>query len=388
MFAKIPNARIAAIRAAVPSQEKRIEDELEFYGGSLKKAMRAKAMIGSDRRRLAWPGQTASDLCFAAAKKLLLAHQSVRNETDAIIFVSQSPDHDLPATACILQEKLSLPQTCAAFDVNQGCAGYVYGLWLASSLINSGCRHVLLLAGDACCRTRDVRNRVIAPIFGDGGSATLVSMDEKAPALTFSIGTDGSGFDDIIVPAGRSRLPFSADFCSNRLFFEDIHDKQGFPWRLSDTYMDGQAVFAFTLGVVPAHIREFLGKTGTRADEIDHFVLHQANRQIIAEIAKKAGLPLDRTPSESFSRYGNLSSASIPAALCDLFGASGSSGRARILLCGYGVGLSWASCLWDASDCDCSPVLDVPPPADKDATQECQIEFWRRKIMGETNADE
>ena len=138
MFAKIHGARIAAIRAAVPTQKICIEDELEYYGGSLKKAQRAKAMIGIDRRRPAWPGQTASDLCYAAASSLLADHPDVKENIDALIFVSQSPDYPLPATACILQERLGLPQTCAAFDVNQGCAGFVYGLWLASSLASSG----------------------------------------------------------------------------------------------------------------------------------------------------------------------------------------------------------------------------------------------------------
>lgn len=381
MFTKIPHAAIRAVRCAVPDREMRIEDELEYYDGSLKKAQRARLMIGTDRRRLAWPGQTASDLCHAAAEALLAAHPECKSTVDALIFVSQSPDYDLPATACILQDRLGLPQGCAAFDVNQGCAGYVYGLWLAASLVNSGLRHVLLLVGDRPYRERDRRNRVIAPIFGDGGSATLVSRAEGAPPLTFSIGTDGAGYGHIILPVGRTRVPFSANFEENRPFFEDVTDDRGVPWRSIDTYMDGQAVFGFTLRVVPDHIVRFLKEAGASVAEVDHFVLHQANRQIISEIVKKAGLPAEKTPSETFSRYGNLSSASIPAVLCDLFGERGSTGREKLLLCGFGVGLSWASCLWETENCDCAPVINVPRPAEP-PTPAAWMESWRQHIRG------
>lgn len=382
MFAKIHGARIAAIRAAVPTQEVHIEDELEYYGGSLKKVQRVKNMIGTDCRRLAWPGQTASDFCYAAAEAILKAHPDKRQKIDAIIFVTQSPDFDLPATACILQNRLNLPQSCAAFDVNQGCAGFVYGLWLGASLVSTGCENALVLAGDTPANPRDVRNRVIASIFGDGGGAALISRDEKAPALYFSIGTDGEGYEHLIVPVGRCRIPFSRTFEENRELWDDIEGKEGFPWRLNETFMDGSAVFAFTMRVVPDHINSFIQESGIPKDSIDYFAFHQANRQIITEIAKKAQLPLDKVYSETFSRYGNLSSASIPAVLCDLFGEAGTTGKSRLLLSGYGVGLAWASCIWDAENCDCAPVLDVPAPENWENARETMINYWRDKLGG------
>ena len=386
MFAKLQGAHIAAIHTAVPQQEIRVEDELEYYGGSLKKAERAKAMIGTDRRRVAFPGQTASDLCQAAATDLFAAHPEEKQHIDALIFVTQSPDFDQPATACTLQHRLGLPQSCATFDVNQGCAGYVYGLWLAGTMVASGsCGSVLLLVGDAPYRPRDLRNRIMAPIFGDAGSATLIKRDVDAAPLIFSIGTDGAGFAHIIQPGGRARVPFSEKFENNRAFFEDIQGADGYPWRLCDTYMDGAAVFNFTLRVIPEHIREFLERSGADAAGIDYFILHQANRQIISEIARKAGLPLEKTPFETFSRYGNLSSASIPASLCDLFGQSGSTGKRKIMLCGYGIGLTWASCLWEAANCACAPVLSVPAPDSESASPEAQVKFWCKYIQGERN---
>lgn len=382
MLTKIHGANIAAIRAAVPSQKIYIEDELEFYGNSLKKVQRVKGMIGTDCRRLAWPGQTASDLCYAAAEDIFKAYPDKRQNIDAIIFVTQSPDYEMPATACILQDRLNLPHSCAAFDVNQGCAGFVYGLWLGASLVSTGCENVLVLAGDTPENPRDVRNRVIAAIFGDGGSAALICKAAGESALYFSIGTDGSGYKHLIMPAGRNRISFSRKFEENRVIWDDIEGKDGFPWRLNETYMDGSAVFSFTMRVVPDHINDFLRESGISKDSVDYFLFHQANKQIITEIAKKAKLPLEKVYSETFSRYGNLSSASIPAVISDLFGPAGTSGKTRLLLSGYGVGLSWASCIWDAEDCDCAPVLDVPAPENGDSEREELINYWRSKIGG------
>lgn len=383
MFVKIKGARIAAVRSAVPDQEVRIEDELEYYGGSLKKVQRVKKMIGTDRRRLAWPGQTASDLCYEAAKSILESHPEVREQVDCLIFVTQSPDYELPASACILQHRLGLPQTCAAFDVNQGCAGFVYALWLGASLLAGGCRHVLVMAGDAPGNPRDARNRVMASIFGDGGGAALLSRDPDASPLYFSIGTDGSGYEHLIVPAARCRFPLFREFEENRDLFEDVPDKDGFPWRMVETYMNGGAIFSFTMRVVPEHVLSFLKDCGVDMDSVDYFVFHQANKQIVSEIAKKAGLPLEKAYCETFSRYGNLSSASIPAVICDIFGEKGSTGQSRLLLCGYGVGLAWAACLWDAADCDCAPVIDAPAPEGGENYRKNQIEYWKKKFRGE-----
>ena len=167
MFATFHDVAIKAIAVAVPEHEITIEDELEYYGGSEKKAKRAQKMIGVDKRRIAAIGQTASDFCEAACKKVFQMCPEAQT-ADALIFVSQSPDFRIPATACILQKKLNLSQDCAAFDINQGCAGYVYGLWVAASMIASkACQNVLLLVGDVATPPLDIRNRITAPIFGD-----------------------------------------------------------------------------------------------------------------------------------------------------------------------------------------------------------------------------
>ena len=354
---KLNSVHIDAVFTSVPEKNIHIQDEIQYYGNSEKRVDRTRKMIGTDRRCIAWPGITAADLCFDAATRLIADCKIDKSTIDALIFVTQTPDYDLPASACILQNALGLSTSCAAFDVNQGCSGYVYGLWLAAGLIASGaCARVLLLAGEAADYYRNPDNRIIAPIFGDGGSATLLSRHEGVSPMSFLLGTDGSGHGAIIRPAGRARLPYSRIAQENACFFEDIYSENGTPWRLNEVYMDGAKVFEFTINSIPKHIKEFMQQAEVTPESIDWLLLHQANKQIVDVIGEKAGFPMDKVPSRTFSRYGNLSSASIPAAICDLFSEQSMSGRESILLCGYGVGLSWASCLFEAKDIICSPV--------------------------------
>lgn len=219
MFHELHSVRIAGLRATVPTNEIRLEDEAEYYGGNSKKVLRLRNTLGMDRRRICPPDVTASDLCAFSASSLLREFSDVVAEIDALIFVSQSPDWNQPATACELQHRLGLPKACAAFDVNQGCSGYIYGLWIEASLVSSGAaRNVLVLVGDAHPAGRDTRNRIMAPVFGDGGSATLLLRDPSAPSMIFGLGTDGSQFEAIITPGGQARIPLLKDAADNVIF--------------------------------------------------------------------------------------------------------------------------------------------------------------------------
>lgn len=387
MFHPLTHVRIAGVRVAVPNTEIRLEDEAAFYGGNTKKIGRLKATLGMDRRRAVPPDVTASDLCAHAAVNLLDALPDSRDAIDALVFVSQTPDWHQPATACELQHRLGLKTSCAAFDVNQGCSGYVYGLWLASSLIAAGsARQVLLLVGYAYPYGHDVRNRIVAPVFGDGGSATLLIRDEQAPPMYFGLGTDGSGFETIITPAGKSRIPFVRDEAENRALVRDIPDPAGNIWQLADLYMDGGAVFDFTMDVVPAHIKAALEHAGLTESDIELLVLHQANRKIVLNVAEKAGFPESKTPSDSFSKYGNLEAVSIPAALCDAFGGA-PHGPGRVLLCGYGIGLSWASCICTIDRWNSAPLLEFEADPCRPTRQQ-RIERWEQILRGEKSRHE
>lgn len=380
MFHTFHNVKISALRTAVPTNEIRLEDEIHFYGGSVKKIARLRATLGMDRRRVCPPDVTASDLCAHAALSLLDAVPDARQAIDALIFVSQMPDWHQPATACELQHRLGLTRHCAAFDVNQGCTGYIYGLWLGASLIASGAaRQVLVLVGDAHPSERDIRNRITAPVFGDGGSATLLTRDENAAPMSFGLGTDGSGFETIIIPAGKARIPFLREHAENERLVRDITDPYGNIWQLGDTYMDGGAVFNFTMDVVPEHLHYALEYASIGPTDIDWLILHQANKQIVESVTAKAGFPEDRAPWQSFSKYGNLASASIPVALCDVFGQRAPG---KVLMIGYGIGLSWGSCLCNIDAWDCAAPIDYEPDP-KRPTRQQRIERWEQIIMGE-----
>lgn len=380
MFYDLHHVSIAAVRAAVPENEVRLEDEAEFYGGSQKKIARIRATVGMDRRRICPPDVTASDLCACAAERLFADWPGYRQKIDALVFVSQSPDWYQPATACELQHRLGLPRACAAFDVNQGCAGYIYGLWLAGSIITAGAGAVLLLVGDADAGGRDVRNRIIAPVFGDGGSATLLLKNPAAPVMHLGFGTDGGGFETIIVPAGQSRIPLSRRPEENADLLADFNDPGGNPWQMLRTYMDGGAVFNFTMDIVPEHLKEALRHAGLEAGDLDWLILHQANRHIVQTLAEKIGVPLAKTPADTFGKFGNLASASVPAALCDAF--SGLRDPGTTLMCGYGIGLAWGSCVCRLENLDCAPVIDfVPDP--RRQTRQQRIERWKKIFSGE-----
>lgn len=383
MFYELPNVGIAAVRVAVPENEVRLEDEAEYYGGSLKKIARLRATLGMDRRRICPPDVTVSDLCAAAARRLLADYPEYRQKVDALIFLSQSPDWLQPATACELQYRLGLSRSCAAFDVNQGCAGYIYGLWLAGTIINAGARAVLLLVGDA--PRIDVRNRVTAPVFGDGGSATLLLRKPGAPVMQLGFGTDGSGFETIIVPGGQARIPPSLRAEENADLVTDTWDASGNPWQMIGTYMDGGAVFNFTMDAVPGHLQEALRHARLTPGEIDWLILHQANKHIVDTLAERVGIPLEKTPDATFGNYGNLASASIPAALCDAFSAVPDPGMT--LMCGYGIGLAWGSCLCRLENLDCAPVMDFVPDRQRPTRQQ-RIERWKKIFSGERSRND
>ncbi len=376
------HAKISGISAVVPSHEIRLEDELEYFGGDIKKARRVTKMVGIDRRRVAGPGVTPADLCQQAAENLMTDMGLDRGSVDTLIFVCQHTDHLLPATACILQDKLHLSQGCAAFDVNQGCAGYVYGLWLAFSLVESkAASRVLLLAGDGLSRLYDRDNRVVAPIFGDCGTATLIDHTPEAAPSWFALGTDGSGAETLIVPAGGARLPLPSTAESYAQYCEPLLDAQGVPWRLNWTYMDGGAIFDFTLDVVPRHINATLQYAQKAEADIDYFVPHQANRQIMTAIAEKIGFPPEKTPMETFSKYGNTAVATIPTAICDALADDLQGARRRLLLSGFGVGLAWASAVLDLDHIRCTAVQDYVIPSNHPMPEDV-LAYWRQKITG------
>jgi len=348
---KFKNVKISGIVTVVPQIEKSIDNEIDLYGGNKKQIERIKKAIGLDKRRVTDKDTTSVDLCHQAASHLINGLKVNKSKIDGLIFVTQTPDHFQPSNAAIIHGKLALEKSCASFDVNLGCSGYVYGLWMAHMMIASGtCQKVLLLTGDTISKYVNSKDRATAPLFGDAGSATLIEKTNIEYEAFFSLHTDGSGNDFIKVPAGGFRCPSSADTAIA------IEDTEG-NWRSkNDIYMNGGEVFNFSIKTEPSAITEILDYSQKTVDEIDYVVFHQANKYIITNIAKRLKLPLEKTPCETVSKYGNQSSASIPSTINDALGRQVSTDKQQLLLSGFGVGLSWASAIVDVDKIYCPSV--------------------------------
>lgn len=290
--------------------------------------------------------ETASDLAFKAAQKLFstgLEQESI----DFLLFCTQSPDYFLPTTACILQNRLGLSKSCGALDFNLGCSGYVYGLSLAKGLIETGqAKKVLLLTGETYSKYINHEDNTVKPLFGDAGTATIIeTIDSKSDGISsFVFGTDGAGYENLIVPVGGSRNPLS----NTEIVAET--DKFGNKRDNSNLYMNGAAISDFALEVVPLTVENILKKASLTRSEVDYYVFHQANKFMLQFIQQKCDL-IEVPFWNDVNEYGNTVSCSIPIALTDLMKTSLPAGLERVMLIGFGVGLSWAGCMVNLSHC-------------------------------------
>lgn len=331
-------ARIAAIATHVPETILSNQELAAAYTGW--SADKIAEKTGILERRIAAPGETATDLGLAAAEKLFANGAVDRAAIDFLIFCSQAGDYILPTSACILQERLGLPTSVGALDINLGCSGFVYGLSLAAGLIASGAaRNVLLVTADTYSKYIHDRDKSVRTLFGDGAAATLIKADtgnDTAHIGPFVFGTDGRGADRLIVEAGGFRLPHSADTAV------ETEDRSGNVRTRGHLFMDGGAVMAFTLREVPRAYRALLDKAGTTPDDYDHVVLHQANKFMLDTLQKKLDLPDAKVPRR-YEDIGNTVSSTIPFVLAGLLEQERLTVGTRVMLIGFGVGLSWAA---------------------------------------------
>lgn len=342
----VQNTKIKGISTVAPKAAACLLDDPDLYGGDLKKIKRVIESSGFKYRRVAPDNVTSSDLCFEAAGDLIKNLKIDKASIDGIVFVSSTPDYFLPPTACVLHHRLGLKPACVMFDVNQGCAGYVYGLWIASLMLNANIKRVLLLVGDTFNKYTDMFRNHTAPVFGDAGSATLLDYDTQALPMYFDIGSQSENYEGIICRNGAFRNPPKN---------EDFYDDGSFKY---DSSMDGMKVFKFTSEKVPQSILNVLAIADTKVNELDYCILHQANKFILQNIAQLIDLPLEKMPSTTLTEYGNQSSASIPGAICDSIQNIVTTRPTKLLLSGFGVGLSWMSCVLNLDQIYCSKILE------------------------------
>jgi 3-oxoacyl-[acyl-carrier-protein] synthase-3 len=287
--------------------------------------------IGVSSRHISDDNETAGDMAVKAANRLFAEHHLDRSIIDFVILCTQSSDHFLPSTACIIQEKLKLKNSCGAFDIDLGCSGYEYGLAVAKGFIVSGvAKNVLLLTAETYTKYLHPKDKGNRTIFGDGASATLISDNGFAKIGEFSLGTDGRGVDKLIVKSGASRFHHPV----NDLTF----DENGNPHSSDYLFMDGKAIFDFTSDAVPMMVEDILHKNHLKLDKIDLVVFHQANKYMINYLRKL--LEIDKEKFFIFlENVGNTVSSTIPIALYEAQKENRLHGD--VLIAGFGVGFSW-----------------------------------------------
>lgn len=289
--------------------------------------------VGVTSRHLAADNETAGDLAEKAARRLFEEYGISPSEIDFLLLCTQSPDYFLPSTACLLQHRLGIPVTSGAFDYNLGCSGCIYGLAVAKGLVSAGiARNVLLLTAETYSKYLHPSDKSNRSIFGDGAAACLISTDGFAEIGDFVCGTDGSGAENLIVKTGASKQRKPTG-----IFKED---EEGHTWYDDYLYMNGGAIFNFTLETVPVLVRQLLDKSGSQKEEIDYFIFHQANKFMLNTIRKVCVLPKEKF-YVSLENTGNTVSSTVLIGLKDCLLNGTIKAGMQVVVAGFGVGLSW-----------------------------------------------
>lgn len=348
---KYKNIGITALSACVP---KHIIDNYKYTSHFPEEDVKKVVdKIGVAERRFASDKTCASDLCYAAAEKLFQDNNIDKSEIDLLVFVSQTPDYRMPATSIMLQHRLGLPNSTIAFDVNLGCSGFIFALNIVYSYMqNAGIRKALLLDGETRSKVYSPKDRKSAFIFGDAGVAALIERNESFGESVFSMNTDGSRADLIMIKGGGYRNPSSVETLK-----EKVVDEYGNIRSDEHGYMKGDDVFNFVIKEIPKDIKTLFANTIVDIQQVNYYVFHQANAFINTYLAKKLKLDTTKIPS-TIHKYGNTSSVSVPLTIVsELKGKL--EGKHQLMLSAFGVGMAWATALIPFVDCKISDIVEI-----------------------------
>ena len=343
---------ITALSACVPS---RVIDnyhyDLDIWPEEEVKKVVDK--VGVIERRFVDEKTCASDLCFAAAEKLITDNGINKSEIDLLVFLSQTPDYRMPATSILLQNRLGLPMSTMAFDISLGCSGFISALSIVYAMMqNHGFRKALLLDGETRSKVYSRKDRREAFIFGDAGVAALIERNEKFGESHFSLNSDGSRGELIMIPGGGYRNMSSAETLK-----EKVVDEYGNIRSDEHGHMNGADVFNFVIVEVPKDIKRLIAVTGEDIQTMDYYVFHQANAFINNYIAKKMKLDKERIPW-TIQKYGNTSSVSVPLTIVSEL-KDKMEGEKKLMLSAFGVGMAWATAIVPFADCKISDIVEI-----------------------------
>lgn len=338
MFLKFSNKKISGILNVIPKNEVFFDDEIVNYNFSREQSLKLKSIMGYEKKRIVDPGICISDLALFGLDYLFKKNLLHKEEIDAIIVVTQTPDFIMPPTSNYLHGVLDLSQDVYCLDINQGCAGFLVGLFEAYSLLSHDTvNKVVLINADILSRKVSIQDRNSNPLIGDAASITIVENSSELKPIFASIKNDGSLYDSLIIPAGGMKRPIDND--TSKM----IKDESGNYRSLNHLVMKGDSVFNFVMTRVPPMISEILDYSGKLKEEIDYFLFHQPNKFMLSKLAEKIGISKDKMPSNIVENFGNSSGASIPTVIS--YNLSDKLSKNSLLCClaGFGVGLTWAS---------------------------------------------
>ncbi len=332
------NKKISGILTILPKREVLFEDNISNYSFSHAKSMKLKLAMGYNKQRIAEDGVCSSDLAKFGLEYLINNNLLEKEEIDALIFVSQSPDQFLPPTSNILHGHLDLKQDTLCIDINQGCAGYIIGLQQAFMLLDQDAvKKVVLVVADVLSSKVSKRDRNSYPLIGDAASITIIENDENFSDIFCSIKMDGNGADVLQIPAGGFKMP------SNEETAEMVEDDNGNYRSLNNLVMQGDKVFNFVQTEVPPMIKKILERSNTDKDEIDYYLFHQPNRFMLQKLADKIGVDRGKLPSNIVENFGNSSGVTIPTNISYNLGNNLEKNIYNVCLSGFGVGLTWGA---------------------------------------------
>lgn len=349
---KYNNVGITALAACVPKQViNNYHYDLDIWPEEEVKKVVDK--VGVVERRFVDEKTCASDLCYAAAEKLIADNNIDRREIDLLVFLSQTPDYRMPATSILLQDRLGLPMSTMAFDIQLGCSGFINALSIVYAMMqNQGFHKALLLDGETRSKVYSRKDRREAFIFGDAGVAALIERNEKFGESYFSLNSDGSRGDLIMIPGGGYR-----NMSSTETLKEKVVDEYGNIRTDENGYMNGADVFNFVIVEVPKDIKRLMTASGEDIQKMDYYVFHQANAFINNYIAKKMKLDKERIPW-TIQKYGNTSSVSVPLTIVSEL-KDKMAGEKKLMLSAFGVGMAWATAIVSFVDCKVSDIVEI-----------------------------
>lgn len=332
---RIKNVRMAGVSACVPENTVATEDIPLM---SAEEAEVFNKTVGIRRRHLAPDDVTASDMCQKAGEKLLEELGWEKESVDVLIFESVTGDYKTPPTSCLLQDRMGLPDSTFCLDMPMGCCGCLYAITVGSNLLSSGnVKRALLLIGDTALRMGSMNDKSRVPLFGDCGTAVALEYDPEAPEIVVDFHTFGKGYKALMTPHGGFRHPatpesFIEEDFGNGIRRAPIH-----------TLINGMDVFSFAISKPPKSVEHFMAEEGIdRDNDIDYYLIHQANKMIVDRVVKKLKLPVAKVPY-NLEEYGNLGGASIPSLMVTRLHDQLTSGPTRLLMSSFGLGLSWAT---------------------------------------------